>query len=277
VFHFHAARHVDSPLLLKAGFLSRMFQSYFPALLLFLFCLFRWKTWPPGLRSIAVGIMAVTVLHLLAPFPYDDYQVALYPALVLVIAIEAPHPLSESKQKKMAPLFLTVCLLFAFSSPQLPSWFSYGQDRIWWKTKPQSDLQLLRETAKSIKDIAPHATEIFTTETYLAIETGLEIPEDMEMGPFSYFPELETNKAKQLHVLNTQRLMHLIRESQAPLAALSDYSFSIESPSITPTPPDRLHSFFELMETNYQPYAVIEHFGQGNTPLYISLRRPRED
>lgn len=273
LFQFHAARQVDSILLLKAGFLSRMIQSYFPALLLFLLLLLKWKTWQPGLRSMGLGIGAVTLLHLLAPFPYDDYQVALYPVLVLLIAIEGSHQLSETKQHQIAPLLLTACLLFAFSSPQLPTWFSHGQDRIWWKTKATSDLHLLRETARIIKEIAPQATELFTTDTYLAIETGLEIPEDMEMGPFSYFPDLETNKAEQLHVLNTQRLMALIQNTQAPVAALSGYSFSIESPTITPTSEAQRQAFIKQLEMNFQPFALVEHFGQGPSTLTILVHR----
>jgi hypothetical protein len=273
LFQFHAARQVDSLLLLKAGFLSRMIQSYFPAVLLFLLLLLKWKTWQPGLRSIGLGIVAVTLLHLLAPFPYDDYQVALYPVLVLLIAIEGSHQLSETKQQQIAPRLLTACLLFAFASPQLPTWFSHGQDRIWWETKTESDLHLLRKTARSIKEIAPHATELFTTDPYLAIESGLEIPEDMEMGPFSYCPDLETNKAEQLHVLNTRRLMALIQNTRAPVAALSGYSFSIESPAITPTSEAQRQAFYKQVEMFYQPFARVEQFGQGPGTLSILVRR----
>lgn len=273
---FHAARQVDSPWLLKAGFLSRTVQSYFPALLIIFLLLFRWKSWQPGLRSLAAGIGAVTLLHLLAPFPYDDYQAALYPVLVLMIAIEGSHQLPVAKQLQAAPLITIAGLLFAFSSPQLPSWFSYGQDRIWWQTKPQSDLQLLQETAGKIRETKPQAKELLTTETYLAIESRLEIPRGMEMGPFSYFPDLDMEKAERLNVLNTERLLKTIRNSSAPVAAISGYSFTIESPYITPTPQNPLNTFYKTFEENYQIQAVIENFGQGHTSLYIALPRRTE-
>lgn len=270
---YHAGRQIESPWLLKAGFLSRVIQAYLPALLLLLLLLPRWQSWQPGLRSLFLGIAAVSLLHLLTPFPYDDYQAALYPAMVLLIAIEVPHQFEGIRHAAFAPLLLCGCLLFAVSSPQLSSWFSGGQDRIWWKTKAASDLHLLRETARRLREIAPDATMLFTTDSYLAIETGWEIPEDTEMGPFSYFPDLETDKAEALHVLNAPRLLQHIEDSPAPLAALSGYSFSIQSPAITPTPPHQMQMFLEALEIRYHPFAVIEGFGQGATPLTIYVSR----
>ncbi|MGA0333156.1 MAG: hypothetical protein ACO3N7_01295 [Kiritimatiellia bacterium] len=269
LLEFHTSREAEGLLLLKAGFLSRMFQSYLPALLLLFVLLPRWRQWQPGLHSVAAGIFAVSLLHLLAPFHYDEYQSVLYPALVLLIAIESARQVPTEWLRPGAVLLLLTGLLGAFSSPQLPGWFSYGPDRIWWRMKPESDLHLLRETARSLKELAPDAGEIFTSDTYLAIETNWEIPEDMEMGPFSFFPDLETHRAKQLQVLNTERLLEQIRHSAAPLAALSGYSFSIQSPSITPTPPETLQLLRGHLKEKYQLIAVVDNFGQANTGLSV--------
>ncbi len=272
---FHAARQVDSTLLLKAGFLSRVTQSYFPALLIFALLLFRWKSWQPGLRTLAIGMGAVTLLHLLAPFPYDDYQVALYPVWVLLIAIESAHQLPASKQIQIAPLLLASCLLFAFSSAQLPRWFSNGQDRIWIKTKSQSDLSLLREKSKWLhQTFTQPLKEILTMDTYLAIESDLEIPVGLEMGPFSYFPDMETEKAEHLRVLNLKRGMELIRHSNADIATFSGYTFAIETPWITQTPLKVRQMIFDLMMEKFTPITNIENFGQGPTTLLI-LAHPK--
>ncbi|WFB35269.1 hypothetical protein P3T73_13980 [Kiritimatiellota bacterium B12222] len=266
---YHAARQIDAFWMLKAGFLSRMVQSYFPALIILLMLLPQWKTWQPGLRSMFLGIVSVTILHLLAPFPYDDYQVALYPALILLIAIESAHQFSTEKQNRLAPLLSMSALLFAFSSAQVLTWFSYGQDRIWWKTKTQSDLHTLQQAAKSIQALNPSPKLLLTTDSYLAIETGYEIPEDMEMGAFAYFPKMDLYRAEKLHVLNTQRLRTLLQNSPAPLAAISGYSFAIQSPAISPTPGEQLQALHLLLEERYEPIREIENFGQGHTPLTI--------
>lgn len=271
---FHANRQVDAPLLLKTGFLSRVTQSFFPAVVALLCLLRSWRSWQPGLRAMGLGIGAVSILHLLAPLPYDDYQVALYPTLVLLIALQASHQLAESTQRQTAPLILITGLLFAFSSPQLPSWFSNGQDRIWWKSKPQSDLQLLQQTAERITHNHPDVHEIFTTETTLAIETGWEMPARMEMGPFSYFPDMDTATAEKRQVLNHAYLVDLIQNTEAPMAAFSGYSFAIQSPWITPTPLEQVQSYYELLSKRYVPLTQIENFGQGPTTLVLYQRRP---
>ncbi|MDF3127595.1 hypothetical protein P0Y35_00145 [Kiritimatiellaeota bacterium B1221] len=267
---FHAAREVNSSWLLKAGFLSRVLQSYLPAVLA-LFCLLpNWKRWQPGSRSLCLGIFAVTLLHLLAPFPYDDYQVALYPLLALLITIETSHQLPGVKQIRLAPFLLMACLLFAFSSPQLPRWFSNGQDRIWFKTKAQSDLALLREKAELLRtEFTKTPTKILTMDTYIPIENGMEIPRGLEMGPFSYFPDLDTEDAKRYQVVNQELLMDLIRNSDADIATFSGYTFAIESPWITPTADHIRQIYWDLMLERFNLITVFENFGQGPSQLVI--------
>lgn len=269
IYSFHVERLVESVWMLKAGFLSRTALSYLPALFGLFLIIPRWKHWQLGMKSISLGVLLATLVHLFAPFPYDDYQVVLYPALVLLLAIELPQLCPQNLQAKAGAFLLLICLCFTLASPQLQTWFSGKQDLIWFSQKTRSDLSLLRETAKHLKELAPQAKTILTTDAYLAIEANLEIPQGLEMGPFSYFPDLETNKAELYKVVNQQLVLDLLESKRFPLVAISGYGFSISNPMIQPTYEEDLEVIRAQLQKDYRPFSVVENFGQHQTTLRI--------
>ena len=273
LIEFHAGREVASPWLLRAGFLSRTLAAYLPAVACLVVLSFRRPTLRPGFLPLGLGILLVTLLHLAAPFPYDDYQAALYPALVIWIAATLPDAFPKL-EPRLPTAFAAVCLVFALSSPQIQSWFSAGRDRIWWRAKPKPDLAVLRETAAHLRERSPEADVLLTPDTYLAVEAGMDVPRGLEMGPFSYFPDMPFDRAVRLNVLNTDRLIHLILNSNAPLAALSGYGFTIQSPAITETAPEAQRRIRRALRDAYDPVSRVHPFGQGNTTLEIHQRAP---
>jgi hypothetical protein len=269
LWEFHRGREVLSPWLLRASFLSRSLQHLLPGAVCLIFLLPRSKHWQNGVPAALTGLALVSLVHLFAPFPYDEYQTVLFPALVLLLAIELPHHLPAEPRTLYAGSISFFCLLFALSSPQLQRWFSNGQDRIWVQTQSQSDLHRLRNTARQLRDFAPGAGELLTTDLYLAIEARLDVPRGLELGPFSYFPDLSTARAEHLQVLNPERLDLIIQQAQPPLAAISGYGFTIQSPSITLVPAERRLRIQRSLQEHYQPIAVVDPFGQSNTRLDI--------
>jgi len=103
-FSYHAARDAGGilpQLIYKAGFLSRWAAGYAVAFLIALALLLarmadktaarrtpridRGKGFGTGLLWICAA--AVTLVHLAAPFPYDDYQVAVFPLFAIALAV----------------------------------------------------------------------------------------------------------------------------------------------------------------------------------------------
>jgi hypothetical protein len=222
---------------------------------------------------------ALTAVHVVAPFPYDDYQVIAYPLFALWAAglwIERHGPSRGGSTASCAAPILGLCLLAAAASPLIQEWAVAGRDRIWWHLKERTDLQTLRAVGRLLRERGAEGETLLTQDAYLAVEANALLPGGLEMGPFSYFPEMTTERARALHVVNRALLEQMIRESKAPWAAVSGYGFAIEAPAIAPVPPAERQTWIELLERRYHPVERFHPFGQAGTELVLYRRRPPE-
>jgi hypothetical protein len=269
---FHVGRVVENSLSVRAAFLIRWVRNSLPVILGLLMLWPIRKQLSTWSQELLAGSLLVTLIHLTAPFPYDEYQTVLLPVLALVVAGEIPPHLPESRLKTLPGWLLGLALLLTLTSPALESWFGGTRDRIWWPAKPHSDLAGLRQAADRIRELDPGGALILTPDTYLAIETGRNVPPGLEMGPFSYYPDFSTAKAQRLHVLNDQRLHDLIQTTPATVAALSGYGFTIRSPMLTPADPDSATVITSALMNRFTPAGTIEDFGQASTTLSLYTR-----
>ena len=66
----------------------------------------------------------------------------------------------------------------------------------------------------------------------LPVEAGAQVPHGLEMGPFSYYPEMASEDAERLNLLNKEMMLELLLKAEAPVAAFSGYGLTVESPRI---------------------------------------------
>jgi len=195
-------------LVFKGGFISRLVQAYFVAIgLLALMAIAKIARPFRGsitgyhqtdsfalVRLLWMVVGAVTMVHFIAPFPYDDYQVPVFPVLAVALAVSWSYALRAwsgsgyrwqagvvPSDPKMTCWFvwgvLLLCIAAAFSSPINQDWMIAGRDRIWWKMKPAPSLFQLREVARDIRSMAGDEI-LLTQDTYLAVEAGMKVPAD---------------------------------------------------------------------------------------------------
>jgi len=118
----------------------------------------------------------------------------------------------------------------------------------------------------------PHLT-LLTQDTYLAVEAGLRVPEGLELGPFSYFPDMDREKAQACHVLNREMLHEILASSDAPVAAFSGYGLAIRCPEITQLPIDEQTELWTMVESRYEQTDEVTPFGQADTTLRVFGRK----
>ncbi len=308
LFGYHAGRSPGGlmPLLaLKAGFISRFVQAYFVfaggVMLTFFF-----QNQSPRRRELEklganqmprvtdmikqayqketpfthsfisllwISGAAVTLVHFAAPFPYDDYQVIIFPLLAAALAATLLPFCPEKYLLRTLALLLLVNAAAACSSPVNQEWLVSGRDRIWWKFKETPDLITLRRAGNQLREKLAGTQLLLTQDIYLAVETGATVPHGMEMGPFCYYPELPRRRAEKLNLLNTEMLIEILLEAAAPVAAFSGYGLSIASPEIAELPPEIRRTLQVALEVNYDTVEEIENFGQAHTTLKIYERK----
>ncbi|MBL8993202.1 MAG: hypothetical protein JNM63_07665, partial [Spirochaetia bacterium] len=144
---------------------------------------------------------------------------------------------------------------------------------IWWKTRPHSPVAQLRATATEIKTLSAGENGILTQDLYLAVETGMSVPEGMAMGTFSYYPNWTKERARICHVVNREMLLEQIQKSPARVAALSEYGFAIASPTVEPVDPKNREEILNLIQQKYRFVRSEDVFGQGNTRLDLYQKK----
>ncbi len=313
VIEYHALREsgpVFAQIAYKVGCLSRLAQAYFPAaigglsLLILAGRYLVLRAGPdesnenapehPGPGDIAPRfnmflwtlVVVLGLVHIAAPFPYDDYQVPIYPVFCAALAATGARwwmreevrrygrtqELRGARRLAILVVVWIVCGLYAFSSPLTQGWFVAGRDRIWWRLRDKSPVAQLRETAQWIRDLNTPAggTHLLTQDTYLAVEADLPVPHGLEMGPFSYYPDWEREKAEKIGVMNRDMLLELLQtETNAPIAAFSGYSLSIRSPEVAEVTREDQLAFAEILNQRFERVESVPHFGQAGTTLEL--------
>jgi len=291
---YHAGRSIGgltAYLAFKAGFVSRVTQAYFlPASLLAALCVRRWLNRERGeARAEAAltpamlwgSVAAVTLVHLAAPFPYDDYQAIVFPLMAAGLGAwlaqaAGAQPGASRALRWVAASLLLVSLAAAGSSPTLQGWFVGQRDRIWWPLRKEPPLFLFRRTAALLRDrgLVKPGDLLLTQDTYLAVETGARVPPGLELGPFSYFPDWSRERAEACHVVNRDMLIELLATCPATVAAFSGYGLAIRSPEIAEVPAAERDRLWGAVQSRYRRLLDVPGFGQADTTLRILRREP---
>ena len=260
---FHAARGGgEHDITWIVGSLSRLVRWYLPVFVVLGIGIVRHKasTAAPALlsRTLLMALLSflmVFFVQMYAPFPYEDYQVPIM-GLLAVCAVVLFMCVSE---KPLLLLVLGMTWALSFGNPLLEKWSTNGQDRFWSIKKDKFELAQLRDVAKRIEALDPGGKELFTQDVYLAIETNRRVPKGFEMGPYA--------------VLSDADYERLVREANAPVAALSGYSFAVDMPIGRERPIEKQMKCWEILKEKYNLVENEAYFGQNSTPLLILKRK----
>ena len=258
---YHAARG-GGDIVWTVGSLSRLVRWYLPVFILFGMG-FTVKT-SSFVRVVGLSFAAVFAVQMLAPFPYEDYQVPIMPLLAVFSTVKFASSCRSVPLSASRPALLVLGLSFAcaFSNPLLEKWTTNAQDRFWTRKKERSELAQLREVAARIEALDPGGKELLTQDLYLAVETSRRVPRGLEMGPFA--------------VLDDVQWRNLLENTTCPVAALSGYTFAVEPPRCDERPVEKQLEYWNILKKRYRLVAREEDFGQNATTLLLLERSKTE-
>jgi branched-subunit amino acid transport protein len=257
---YHVLRQGGGDLMMIIGSLSRLVRWYVPVFVLLGLGLANGgslKSYGLTLWAMGLGFIFVFVSQLLAPCPYEDYQVPIMLLLAVIAAVLA------AGNKKSLLLALGMTWAVSFGSRLLEKCTTDGQDRFWTIKKEKAELAVLRDVAREIEELDPQGKTLLTQDLYLAVECKRQVPKDLEMGPFS---DLTPNEWRELLGTNT-----------CDIAACSGYTFAINPPSCVERDIKEQIEFWEILKKRYKLVSRKDRFGQNSTPLLILKRMPEKD
>lgn len=262
---YHAARGGFDPVW-TVGSLSRLVRWYLPTFVVVGLYVFESRRTVANegcstrqvLRMLLLGFLAVFAFQMLAPFPYEDYQV---PIIGLLAVFGAVGLVRQESNRATSLALMTLGMAFAcsFGSPLLEKWATNGQDRFWSLKKSTYELPQLRRAAAKIEAIDPGGKDLLTQDLYLAIETGRKVPNGLEMGPFSMLTDGEWRD--------------LLESAPCRIAALSGYTFAIKPPECAERPLEQQMEYWEILKRRYELADREDAFGQNATTLLILKRK----
>lgn len=262
---YHAQRGGFSPVFV-VGSLSRLVRWYAGVFVVAGIAVAAWRRnrRPDGAATgagamLAVAFFAVFALQMLAPFPYEDYQVPAMALLGIPAAALFARGCADGREGAGLLLALGLSWSAAFGSPLLERWTTDGQDRFWTVRKERPELFQLRDAAARIEALDPGGDRLLTQDLYLAIETNRRVPEGLEMGPFSRLDDAAWRR--------------LLAGCDAPVAALSGYTFAIRPPVCDERPLAEQLDYWQLVSGRYEVTEKIPRFGQNATTLLILKRK----
>ena len=265
---YHAARG-GFDLVWTVGSLSRLVRWYLPVFVVLGLGVAGTARIPrtagtSGPIVLLWGFLAVFAVQMLAPFPYEDYQVPIMGLLSVYAAVRFAELRFDDLTVRRFDgfsllLVLGLCFANSFGSPLLEKWSINGQDRFWSLKKEKFELPQLRDVARRIEAMDPGGKELLTQDLYLAIETNRKVPKGLEMGPFA--------------MLTDEAWRKLLGYATSPVAALSGYSFAVEPPVCKERSVDLQMEYWSILKRNYKLEEREDSFGQNATPLLILRRK----
>ena len=271
---YHAARG-GFDLVWMVGSVSRLVRWYLPVfIVLGLGAAGTYRTRETsrtrGTGVLLWGFLAVFAVQMLAPFPYEDYQVPIMGLLAVYAAVNFVNcgmsselrSVRSSEQVWRVLLVLGLCFANSFGSPLLEKWMTNGQDRFWSLKKEKCEMAQLRDVAKRIEAQDPGGKTLLTQDLYLAVETNRKVPAGLEMGPFAMLTDEEW-----------KRLLTETAPEECKIAALSGYAFAIEPPVCKERSVERQMEYWTLLKQNYKLVDREEAFGQNATTLLMLKRK----
>ena len=280
---YHTARAGEgffAWLLLRAGFVSYALQGTFPLWVALLSLPFwpgrpRLRTLPPAILGAGLAFLALTLTHLLAPFPYNDYNTPAWPLAGLAAGcmLGAAWTRAGLAARPALPVLALSCL-FAVASPLCLQWVGGRQHLFWFETDARPQILALREAGRWVREHLPEAEPLVTQDAYLAVEARRRVLPGLEMGPFSLFPELSDEEARFYRVHNVATLAEALASAESRVAAVSGYTFAIACPSTRPLDAADAARLQAALEARFgaEPARVMASFGQQRTTLRLFLR-----
>jgi hypothetical protein len=241
---------------------------------------FMWFSRTPGREggsSSAAGfVAALAALGLAAYLPnlmpqvvWPGYFAAVFPLFLVVVACAAGSAFTRADAAGRKAIVAGSAALLLFQGA------IFAREFEGLVSRDSPDLAELRAVARQLAEEVPAGRRLLTLDTYLAAESGLDVPSGFEMGLFAHFPSRSESDGRRLHILTEDRLSESLRSASIGAVVLSDRALGVLLKrkqtsyrfhrKLTEA---ELHSVLPELK-RYRLDRVVPEFGQFGGNLYV--------
>lgn len=220
--------------------------------------------------GLAVMILVVTAAQLYPAGAYAEYATILMPLLSVLVACSGVAAFEFlGKDHRLLGTAVSAAILMA-------GWLSYDYRHIDVSDR-RRPVDEVNELASRINGLTKPKDRIFTFHPIIAIQAERQLLHGLEMGIFSFWPELQTGRAAELKLVNDDLALAMILEQKPAVVVLGESNL-LESGSYAPLDAeDRKRKRMEfvdlLLREGYTADLSLDGFGQWRESVQLYVRR----
>ncbi len=273
-FHLELKMGVQgNPWLAKLRIIADMLWFYAPLVVLGMLAVYGWLrgTIRRGdlsgdtarfLMAIMGGLLVVLLGHLSAKYSQSSYQTVIFPVAVLLVAIALINYMRIMLSNTIVIALLIISALISLSS--LPRFMS-DMDHT-------SAMGLLGKQKRILLKHLPVGSLVISSDTpLLPIEAGMSIHTSFVSN--EYFPDYDTRRCRQLHLVNDEILLDLVKSGIADGILIQDYSYTLAFPNLKRVPLKNRERIIQAIARRYRLVETMPNLYNKGIKTYLYIKR----
>ncbi len=211
------------------------------------------------------ALVLVFLSHFIPGGAFEDYQVIVLPYLSVLLALLLGRgmdgmagPALRRFHGRLAGLLLLGALLC-----RGVNWLDMSGG-----SPPLAELE---QVANSVRQHAGDGM-LFTLHAPVAVQSGVEVYDGLEMGVFSYNPDTAPRRVHELHLLNDETVMEKLEDPRTTVVVLCESDFRFDG-SHHPLDQEKQEGFrrqvLALLDGRFVRVLSLEKWGQFKEPVAV--------
>jgi hypothetical protein len=227
------------------------------------------RAFAASVARLALLAFAVYLPNLAPRVVWPEYFAGVYPLFLVIAAGSAGRGCALAAPAQRRAFAAAIAVLWLFQAAL------FAREIEGHVSIASPDLRELQSFSAELARLVPAGRTLLTLDAYLAVESGLAVPEGFEMGLFAYFPNRSAEDGRRLKILTDARLAEALASPSVGLAAISDRALGVlvnkQYGAYRPyaqLTQEEIHAALPGL-ARYRLERVVPEFGQFRENLYV--------
>ncbi|MEK7485894.1 MAG: hypothetical protein AABZ60_16350, partial [Planctomycetota bacterium] len=213
----------------------------------------------------------VALFHFGVNTGQPEYQTVLYPIASYFVGIWGGRLLKKKPWRQSIWILLLIGYL-AFCGFERGWRTCYGIREERWA--PVDMIRYVEKCLETTQKQHALGTKVLTMDPLPVLRRPFETFFGMEMGPFSFYPDLSSAEMNRFGVVNRQKIEYWIEQKEPDIILYTSDFFARENPSLQEMPEFWRIQLLTKIQNHYERVQSIGGYGQLHQTLDIYIKKP---